>query len=437
MMSHNRFVFGTAFAVLTLAALGLNALRNNLVDWRKWMWMPFALLSLLACYCAYRALNLPEPVASQLEQMVRDGKSSGWLRNVESVYQVQDWFIARYSAGVVLCALCLAGWLALRKAGNQSTPGASGQPVRFFAAASVLMLLELLWFGFGRNVQSDPKLYYPTVPALAQLAAAKPIRVTGVECLPANLAAVCGLEDVRGYDGADPLEYSQLLVLAADSFRPIFYAITQWQSPKHVLQSDHVRVSPVLDLLGVTHVIFRGTPPTGVSPAFQSPDYWVMCNPNALPRVFVPERVEVEPDTRARLTRLGSPDFDPRSTCYVEQPIPELTGLAKGQAELDSRSSTRVSLSLRMDTPGMVVLTDRWDKGWRATLNGRPVKIHRVNHALRGVAVPAGTGTLEFLYRPSSRLWGIALAAVALLVIVGWTAIQIVHRPREPRQQQC
>lgn len=413
MMSHNRFVFVTAFALLTLAAIGLDTLRNQAIEWRQWMWAPAALSGILLAHSVFRALNLPEPIATQMEESVRQGFPLGWVRTPEAVYQVQDWFIGSYSRGALVAGLCLAGWVLLARRFPQK---------QLVIAAAVLIVTELLWFGRGRNVQASPELYYPRVPALAELAASSPGRVTGVECLPANLAVVSGLEDVRGYDGADPLQYIQLLMLTAKEVRPLPYALVQWQSPRFTLRPDAVQLHPVLDLLGVSHVIFRGAPPAGTKPAFQSPDYWVMRNPNALPRVFIPERVEVVTDSGERLRRIASPDFNPRSICYAETALPELTGLASGQAQISHRGPTRVTVDFRTQTAGMVVLTDRWDPGWHALLNGQPAQIHRVNHALRGVVVQAGTGTLEFFYRPGSRIWGVSAAAIALLVLIAWIA---------------
>jgi len=73
-------------------------------------------------------------------------------------------------------------------------------------------------------------------------------------------------------------------------------------------------LSPVLDLLGVTHVIFRRTPPPGVRPVFQSPDYWVMENSSALSRVFVPRRVEAGGNDEIIIQKLADPEFDPRQS---------------------------------------------------------------------------------------------------------------------------
>jgi uncharacterized membrane protein YfhO len=76
-----------------------------------------------------------------------------------------------------------------------------------------------------------------------------------------------------------------------------------------------------------------------------------------------------------------------------------------------------------METPGLIVLADNWDKGWRAYWNGKPVPVLRTDYAVRGVVVPAGNGTLEFVYQPASLILGLWLAGFAALVLIGWLAI--------------
>ena len=67
-------------------------------------------------------------------------------------------------------------------------------------ALVVFMVGDLLWFDHGRNAQCDPGLYYPGIPALNQVAQSSPGRVIGDHCLPASLAVMQGLRDIRGYD---------------------------------------------------------------------------------------------------------------------------------------------------------------------------------------------------------------------------------------------
>jgi uncharacterized membrane protein YfhO len=84
-----------------------------------------------------------------------------------------------------------------------------------------------------------------------------------------------------------------------------------------------------------------------------------------------------------------------------------------------------------MASAGLGVLTDLWDKGWRAYLNGKPVPLLRTNHALRGVLLPAGTGTLEFRYEPASYSLGLKLSALGGLTLLVFIASS-VWRSRRP-----
>jgi hypothetical protein len=172
-------------------------------------------------------------------------------------------------------------------------------------------------------------------------------------------------------------------------------------------------------MLGVRYVILRGSPSAGTRPAFQGPDYWVMVNSNALTRAFIPRRVETVTDDQARLEKLASPDFNPREVAYVERQV-DLPGPSRGSARIVEEIPTRVTISVRLETPGLVVLADLWDKGWRADWNGRRLPILRANHALRGVVLPAGEGTLVFRYAPASFAWGLALAGTAAVVLLLW-----------------
>src|SRR5437879_5081234 len=68
LMSHNRLVFATAFAILALAAVGLEVLSQGPIPWRISLWFPAGILSALFLWSAFRAVHLPPKVATGLEQ---------------------------------------------------------------------------------------------------------------------------------------------------------------------------------------------------------------------------------------------------------------------------------------------------------------------------------------------------------------------------------
>lgn len=67
-----------------------------------------------------------------------------------------------------------------------------------------------------------------------------------------------------------------------------------------------------------------------------------------------------------------------------------------------------------------------YDKGWNAFIDGKKTGYLRVDYALRGMPLPAGTHTIEFKFEPQSYKIGntlamiSSLAAYILLLIAGW-----------------
>ena len=79
-------------------------------------------------------------------------------------------------------------------------------------------------------------------------------------------------------------------------------------------------------------------------------------------------------------------------------------------------------LRLSLDTPGgearYLVLSEIWHPGWRATLDGRPVALHRTHLALMGLHIPPGRHTLTVAFRPLHWERALAVTGVAALVLL-------------------
>jgi hypothetical protein len=137
----------------------------------------------------------------------------------------------------------------------------------------------------------------------------------------------------------------------------------------------------------------------------------------------------------AALAAVGAADFDPRRVAVTERRVAGLAEVgddgpeSPGQARLTTYEDDRIGATATSTGSSMLVLTDVRFPGWKATVDGRPADIERVDYLLRGVMVPNGTHRVEFRYEPLSWRLGwivsaIALAAIGGLALAGW------RRPR-------
>jgi hypothetical protein len=76
-------------------------------------------------------------------------------------------------------------------------------------------------------------------------------------------------------------------------------------------------------------------------------------------------------------------------------------------------------LDVRAEGPGLLVVSEAWDPGWSAQVDGRPADVHRVNLAQIGVVLDAGLHHVRLVYRGRGLRAGLALAAAAVLVLLG------------------
>jgi uncharacterized membrane protein YfhO len=78
-----------------------------------------------------------------------------------------------------------------------------------------------------------------------------------------------------------------------------------------------------------------------------------------------------------------------------------------------------VTLSAQLSRPGYVVLLDRYEPSWQATLDGHPVPVLRANQIFRAVYADAGTHEIRFVYHQKGLRTGIVISSLTALVLVG------------------
>lgn len=79
-------------------------------------------------------------------------------------------------------------------------------------------------------------------------------------------------------------------------------------------------------------------------------------------------------------------------------------------------------------TGGLLVLTDSWDEGWSATVDGQPAALIPANGYQRGVRVAPGATAVAMAYRPPGLGTGLAASLAAALGLTGWAAAGHIRR---------
>ena len=298
---------------------------------------------------------------------------------------------------------------------TRAAPGLPG----LVALPTVLLAVELLALARPSMRTAAADQVVPVSPSLATLQrvlSAEPGRVAGLteadtfprysgDNLPPNTAGVLGMEDLRGYVPLPSLPMLELLSAAAG--RPFAAAVT----------FSHVDL-PLFELLGLEHVLSSTAPR---SPHFRSDGDGVWTNLHARQAFFTP-CIQVEPDAGRRVAALVSPEFRPFAAAWVEAPVAGVRVCsdesAAGAVAVNRPSPGQVRLQVQAATDGVLVLADAWFPGWKASVDGVPQEILRVDHALRGVAIPPGTHVVDFAYRPDSLAEGALWSLAALILIV-------------------
>ena len=238
-----------------------------------------------------------------------------------------------------------------------------------------------------------------------------------------------GLYDIQGYN---PLHLARY-----DEFMTALNGAPQDYHTSFLLPSG-LR-SPLLDLLNVRYVVldaglpaYRGDVRAMTAEArvvFRTPEVIVYERDPDLPHAWIVH--DVRPVTRGEaLPLLTSGTVDPYQTALVEGTSPETAppdDFATESARVTAYEPDAITIATQAAAPGLLVVSEVYESGWRAYVNGQDVAILPTDHALRGVPIPAGQHTVELRYDPLSLrlgLWISGIAAGVMLiafVAAGWT----------------
>lgn len=324
---------------------------------------------------------------------------------------------------------------------------------QFVLALEAVAALDVGTFAARHLPYFEPGEVFPEPPILARIPPEEraAYRLASVDSvLPVNSAQHFGFLDPVGYDY--PLRSSERFLRPLTEGRHVPFFVDSLSSEKIAagsgarLRLTNTRFVVASRRNGSSQRLesaageFRLVEDFGAAQLFEYR--------HALPRAwFVPlagrRSVSSLPEA---LQRIDAPDFDPEREVVLfasSIPPPDTPAPFAEEAERESASGEirPVALScdgdsrhaaLQLEEAGYVVVSEAFDRGWTAAVDGVPSRALRANGALLAVAVPAGARRLDLEYRPRTFALGagISLAALALVVVA------LLAPPRAPSSER-
>lgn len=236
-------------------------------------------------------------------------------------------------------------------------------------------------------------------------------RVLELATIRPNTGMIFGISTVGGQDALTSDRMVGLLnALNAGPgrgpFTQVVFPFRQATSPLvHVVGARYVLAYPQVDLspLGFS-LVFRQAP-QGVA---------VWENPRAYPVVRMVSQVEVASDYSEALSKTIAAG-DPRTVVLELGGEPARQGRSEEAPRVLGRSPGH--WRLQATGPGWLVLSETFDPGWQAWVDGRPVDVVPADAAFQAIWLEAGTHQIAWSYAPPGQRAGAWVSGLALLLI--------------------
>jgi Bacterial membrane protein YfhO len=251
------------------------------------------------------------------------------------------------------------------------------------------------------------KLFYPPMKIFQAIRRDRgPFRIVGQSYtfIP-NTSALYELEDARGYEAMTLLPLASSYSLWS-AYQPVWFNRVDDLS-RPFLSMANVRYAIVLE---------NAVPPEGWRRVATQPGSQLFENERALERFFIPREVLLGASpVEVHLAMAVTDDFGKRA--WISAPMRSESGNGRGTLRIEPRGlGFRVHAS--MQEGGWVVISQAAWKGWHATIDGQPVPLRLANMAFLAVNVPTGEHELTLRYLPRGFVIGRAVSFGTLLALL-------------------
>jgi hypothetical protein len=152
-----------------------------------------------------------------------------------------------------------------------------------------------------------------------------------------------------------------------------------------------------------------------------------------VPRAVVVHSAEVVADEARAYVRMEDPSFRIEQTVLLEStasfPVEVPVAPAQEEARVTSYEPNEVTLRVEAAASGVVVLSDVYEPGWTATVDGVEAAMVPANRVMRAVPVAAGRHAVIMRYRPPGFVAGAWLSLLGLAIVLALAGVDR-RRPR-------
>ncbi len=281
---------------------------------------------------------------------------------------------------------------------------------------AIVLLAQRVVSDGGALKSFPPEAAYPRLEILeAVKGVPQPFRIVGqgLTLIPGT-SVFYGLEDARGYE--------------ALTFAPLGATYRLW-SQHQVVWFNRVDdlTRPFLSFLNVRYALTSRDEavPEGWRVVARAGGSALLESANVIERAFIPRNVTLGRQDGDSFMQRGpvleamerTTDF--RERAWIRASVPDTSRPnGPGRVTITAYRSGQYELDADMAAGGWIVLSDSAWKGWRASIDGRPVDLHRANIAFNAVFVPGGRHRVRVAYRPESFVIGRAISGATLAAIV-------------------
>lgn len=283
----------------------------------------------------------------------------------------------------------------------------------------VLAAFDVLRFA-AKWMPFDPRpLVFPEIKSITKLQEVAGVNRVFGNIGPGEVGVSFHIPVVEGYDAVYQARYGEFINVVSKGY--------VYPAGRSVVLFDKAGVNKIeaFQLLGVKYIYHRLSDGRNVwaFPYWEYPSirqiyideqYEIFEYPDVYPRAFLASSYVL-----GGIDKLFSQNLNRRETLVLEEkPLLE-PERGTGSAAIRSYTPNNVTIETESESPKLLFLSDVFDKGWRATVDGKISPVYRADYDFRAVAVPAGKHIVELRYHPDEFRWGIILTVIgALLMLV-------------------